>query len=395
MNGQLFSVNNVSLNEPNSQINNFAVGDFDQDGVLDLVSVQVGFTPGSLTRFHRGLGDGTFAAPVTVASFNGNEWVEAWQFNPASDDFLDIVVGSSSAAVRIYPGDGAGSFGAPTTILVHPDALFMGGLAVGDLDGDPYPDLVSVVHDCDGGASAYSLLGSASGAFTVVRTGLSAGSCFPLYSFTIAQLLASADPDVVGPCWDASGQKLGFLVGDGAGGFSLAEPFSLATIANRTGGILGVADFDENGTLDVIFNDQYPVGGPTNWTRTWMDVLLGDGNGGYDFHTRYWTPEPGGQGGIAVADLNRDGHLDIVTSGAWLDRSPGAKVNLVFGDGYGGFSEVTSIWGLAESPETMFVVDFDGDGRPDVLLSTSETSHEGPAYQGNYSVLLNRIESTD
>jgi hypothetical protein len=68
-------------------------------------------------------------------------------------------------------------------------------------------------------------------------------------------------------------------------------------------------------------------------------------------------------------------------TGYGLPGSPGAKIDVVFGDVHGGFGEVVSIWGRAESPESMFTADLDGDGWLDLLLSTSETAWEGPLYR--------------
>jgi hypothetical protein len=393
LNRQPFGVANVSLQEPNGQIQDFAAGDFDRDGTVDFVTVQSGFTPGNLVRFHRGLGGGTFAAPVLVEQFNGNEWVEAAQLDSGIDGFLDIAVAGLSGQVRLYRGNGDGTFAPPATILTHPSPFDIRGFLARDLDGDPFPDLFVLVEDWDTGATVYTLLGSASGTFTTLAMDLDPGSCVPIGGVSIAQIAGSPDLDVIGTCQDAAGHHLALWTGDGTGRFTVLPPFALSPITSSMGGSLGLGDFDENGTTDVVFNDQKPVGLPPNWTRSWIDLLLGDGSGGFTFSRRYWVAEPG-QGGIVVADLDRDGHLDVLSSGAnyWY-RSPGAKVNLVLGDGDGGFSGVTSIWGLAESPESMLPVDLDGDGGIDILLSTSESSWEGPYYQGNYSVLMNRIET--
>jgi hypothetical protein len=97
---------------------------------------------------------------------------------------------------------------------------------------------------------------------------------------------------------------------------------------------LAVADLDDDGNLDVIvgkssfYRDSFPV-----------SVLFGDGSGGF-------TPPidlTAGQDplSVAVADLNGDGHLDVVSGG--YDR-----LSVFYGDGKRNFSSyfirITGYW---------------------------------------------------
>ncbi len=72
---------------------------------------------------------------------------------------------------------------------------------------------------------------------------------------------------------------------------------------------------------------------------------------------------------LAVADINGDGHLDIVCGEMrkWTaaDDNSGAKLWLFLGDGRGGFEtvEVATGFGVHEAR----VGDLNGDGRPDIL----------------------------
>jgi len=391
LNTQIFSVQNTGI-EPGSQIMDLAIGDFDGDGMVDFVTPQTGFDPGNLTRFFRGFGDGTFADPVTIASFPGNMYAVAGQFNNGVDNFLDIAVASSSLnEVRIYFGDGAGGFGSPVTVIDAPDPFndginfYLIGLAMGNLNGDDFPDLVTLVQDRDsGGATVYGMLGSPTSGFTVATTNLSPGSGFPVTSLVISQFTGSAAGDVIGIA-EGPPPSLGLLAGDGEGGFTTVRiPLDAITesIINSNKS-LTAGDFDEDGHTDVVFNDLHPVGGPTNFTRSAIDLLRGDGNGGFSLSGQYFVPESF-QFGVVSADFDGDGHLDIASTGADFGAgNPGAKVNIAFGDGAGSIRELNTIWGLSEFPVGIAAGDFDGDLKADLLVSD---------FEGSYSVLLNQAE---
>ncbi len=102
LNYQDFAVRNVPLEE-GSQLQSFALDDFDGDAVTDFVAPQYGFVPGNMTRFYRGVGDGLFDAPVTIQSFPGNASAVAGRFNPGVDAFPDVAVLSSTLLeIRVY-----------------------------------------------------------------------------------------------------------------------------------------------------------------------------------------------------------------------------------------------------------------------------------------------------
>jgi VCBS repeat protein len=117
-----------------------AIGDFNGDGVPDLLTVDstVDNHDGISVMF--GKGDGTFREPVTsprpqgalgsavVADFNG-------------DGILDVAaVSSPTNTVQVFLGNGDGTFPAPLSFPVDTGPT---GLAVGDFNGDGFPDLAT------------------------------------------------------------------------------------------------------------------------------------------------------------------------------------------------------------------------------------------------------------
>ncbi len=390
VNNQTFRVRNVAIGEARGPLE-FAVGDFDGDGDADFLAPQIGFVPGNLVRFYRGHGDGTFAPPLDVASFPGNEHIVAGQLNRGVDDDLDVALTSSTMAeVRLYRGTGGGFFGAPVTLLDAPDTDTLADLAVADLDGDTYPDLVTVLRRASGGAIAYSLLGRPDGGFTTVATDLPAGTPFPEGALMVGDFAGSPALDVAGVAGAASSPSIVVLLGNGAGGFqpvtslitsitTRVDPYSAAT-----------ADFNGDGRADVALSDLAPVGGAPNYTRSYVDVLLADGAGGFALGDRAAVPEPF-QLGLTAADFDRDGHVDVASTGAYFaPGSPGAKLTIAYGDGTGALERLDTIWGLAEFPQALAAADLDGNGWTDLLVSLSASGPIPFPPPATYAVLLRR-----
>ncbi len=113
--------------------------DLDEDGQLDLV------TGGTSCQWLRGLGDGTFAAPVTLPTGGSTVLAVA---DLTEDGHADLVLQAPAGGFRIVPGLGNGAFGVPFDVSVP--NLSAGRLLIGDLDGDHHPDLA-----CGGYSPSY------------------------------------------------------------------------------------------------------------------------------------------------------------------------------------------------------------------------------------------------
>lgn len=115
-----------------------SVGDFDEDGHLDLVLSGEDPSGDNVSVLYLGDGTGGFApagAGLTAVSTSG---AEAADFD--GDGALDLLLTGevSRETATLYRGDGTGAFTATQAGLLGVD----GGTAAGDLDGDAAPDLV-------------------------------------------------------------------------------------------------------------------------------------------------------------------------------------------------------------------------------------------------------------
>ena len=388
LNAQLFSPSNF-VTAQNLQVREFAIADFDLDGAPDFVAAASEAFATSGPYFYRGLGDGSFAVPIKVDGFPTPENVVAGHLNPDVDAFPDFAITEfdSDAGVRVYLGDGAGGFALASTIPLVP-GRFAADLVLGEMNGDAYDDLVVLDRQIGSDANVTALLGDGAGGFSAVSTAVPEGAGLVPAVLAIGNFAGSAANDLVGVS-SSSPATIGLLIGDGTGAFTpLSVP--IPGISNRLAGGMAAAvgDFDGSGTADLAVSDLLPVGGPANFTRSWVDILLGDGTGAFALSSRLQVSESF-QGSLVAADFNGDSHLDVASAGFGLSPgNPGAKVTLAFGDGAGGMSEPRAVWGLAEFPFVLGSADFDGDAREDLLVSDSAFDVSGLVKARYMSVLV-------
>jgi hypothetical protein len=118
-------------------------------------------------------------------------------------------------------------------------------------------------------------------------------------------------------------------------------------------GSLAVADVNGDGNLDIVTDG--------------VSVLLGNGNGTFTAGSSFVLPNSGFGGNLVLADMNGDGILDLVT--ATMDSNYNQTVNVMLGNGNGTFQNpITFAQGEAWWDPTIGVADLNNDGRLDVVL---------------------------
>jgi hypothetical protein len=148
------------------------------------------------------------------------------------------------------------------------------------------------------------------------------------------------------------------LLGDGTGRFQPAPGGPLNYGATE----LALGDVNGDGRLDLVLahHDSYAVA-----------VLLGDGRGG--FAPAFGSPFAAKDGqhphthGLALADVNRDGRLDVITA-----NNDDNDIAVLLGDGRGGFRPTPgSPFPVGPSPYPFAVGDVNGDSAPDLVVPNS------------------------
>jgi hypothetical protein len=229
--------------DPRSTGQSVAVGDFNEDGLMDLVVASIDYSVQYYEEAHAAVllsnGDRTFSlgedvpigvlgvsAPVVVTDFDG-------------DDNQDVLVGFNSLEVQVLLGDGAGNLSASgyaANIWQH------GGMAVGDVNGDGDADQVA-----------------------------------------------------------ADNFNVNVRLGNGDGGFEL--PYVPSSAAGDGIRAIALGDFDRDGVLDVA---------TANYNGNDVSILRGNGNGTFAA-PQHFAAGPGAYA-VTVGDFNGDGWLDIATA---------------------------------------------------------------------------------
>jgi hypothetical protein len=360
-----------------------------------------------------------YVAPVETSA-----GVVSADFN--HDGFADVVglssihpaVAASSPNLKAYLSTAAGVFAAPMLTADGQDPLY---LAAADLNGDGLPDLVSAGYD-DGALRVFfndkaspgvfnsPLILSSPGASQVAIADMNADGLPDLISadFNVSLFVQTSPGTFAAPLALYSGGAnwvaVGDLNGDGAPDVALtdgvgvkvllhtgaasattyAAPVSVFTqTANLNvagANITAIADVNGDGLNDLVITDPGPTGGgaPT------VNVLLQDtaNHGSFLAPVSYPITTPDSPQSIVVTDLQGTGKLDIVIGGR-------ESVIVLLHDPANAGRFLASTSYAAQDANEIAVADINGDGKPDIVVSTG-VSHpmQGGVVTNGPGVLL-------
>jgi hypothetical protein len=353
------------------------VADVNGDGIPDLV---LPTAQGISERL--GNGDGTFQAPITV-SIPANTPVDAFlavsDFN--NDGQLDVVIRNQpfvgqSHALSVLLNNGDGTFATALAFATGANPL---AIAAGAFTNSGLPDTVTVGFD----GQAHVLLNNGNGTF---RSGPILSAPGVGTSVVVGDFNGDGQSDIAvfRRSLTDSHSRVDVFLGNGDGTFSPAQVFDLGPNTSSTFGKIVAGDSDSDGRLDlaVLFDDN-------SVRRSFVEVLLGNGDGTFHAAARRQLGEFNDVSGLAVADFNGDGKLDVVVSHQGDAFGSGSIVGLLLGNGDGSFQD-PSIIPVAGNPFSVAVGDLNGDGIPDIVT----VNIPNPFSPGSVSALLGNGDGT-
>jgi len=293
-----------------------------------------------------------------LSSGAGTDSVAVGDLN--GDGIPDIVTANRvDDTVSVFLGNGDGTFQPPKTYAV---GARVWSVTLADMTNDGRLDILTV----DKGINAISLLlNNGDGTFQP-QIVIPAGTRPSVV--TAADLTGDGIPDLIFSNYAAD--TIWVLLGNGNGTFQAPSIYP----TNQGPGFAGpagvtVADLTGDGIPDLIYAD-YVTGN--------VAVRLGNGNGTFGPEVTY--PTGAGAHEVSVADLTGDGISDIICVNAIAD-----DVSVLLGNGNGTFQPAKN-YKVGLNPYTLAVADFNGDGIPDVA-----TSNRG---DNTVSVLLGNGDAT-
>jgi hypothetical protein len=317
-----------------------AVGDFNGDGIPDLVVE----TTGGLAVL-QGNGDGTFGTVESIGGFAIA--MAAADFN--GDGNLDLAV-LGEEYVTIYLGNGEGTFVPHTVAKTGSKPV---ALAVGDFNEDGVPDMVVANSGSD---TLTILLANGNGTFTATSNGPQT-----FYTPTSVSVTGLGGGGHLGlAVQDGSGGAVTFFSGDGTGNF--AEGETIEGLGSDLPVTIALGDFASDGNVDVA---------ATNWGYSDVEVFFGAGPPSFTYGTGIWDRS------ITTGDFNGDGILDLATA----DRDQGVTVLLGTGSGdapfVGAGTSSPSVPSVESGAGPIAAGDFNGDGNSDIATVTQFSDSAG------------------
>jgi len=362
--------------------------------VLHQFNGSAGDSLGSSVAFANVTGDGTPDVIIGAENANGGA------------GYVKIFNGADFSLVRQIDGNAGDFFGAR--------------VAVGDINGDGVPDIVVGAYGVDVGgatdAGAVRVYDGATGSLLYQLNGTGSTDFFGS-AVAVGDITGDGKADILVGAWGAdlgggSNANIGYVrLFDGANGALLAQ-FNGDNIQDEMGRAVAFGDVNGDGTLDIILGAGSSTHGNIPHFGGYVRVIDGKDFTHilYEFDAglpRTTKPEPNFGYAVAAADVDGDGHADVIVAAyrgklsANGTSGPAAGYVRVFSGVTGAM--LYQLNGTADRDEfgrSVALGDVTGDGVPDIIvgapgvLTATTTFGYVRVFDGTNGALLFQVNAT-
>lgn len=293
-------------------------------------------------------------------------------------NFVSCVNGCVTSYVGVLLGNGDGTF---QVAVPYAAGIFASAVALADVNGDGKLDIV-VANECQTApnpncetTSAVSILmGNGDGTFQPPVSYGTGG--YEALSVAIADLNGDGYPDiaVANYCENDSNcavdGNVSILLNKGDGTFRAGASYDTGGIYSRS---VAVADVNGDGHADLVVSNAGRCNTEACDTGE-ISVFMGNGDGTFQPPVFYSSGGTAGES-VAVSDVNGDGYPDLIVANMCLTVATcnnGSIIGVLLNNGDGTFQNaLTYSSGGEYGSSGIAVADVNGDGKPDIVLANS------------------------
>lgn len=320
---------------PGSGVLGIGAGDFNRDGLVDMV-VNLSFGVRGGLGFLAGTPGGKFGGVRIFDDGNASGGLVVGDFN--NDKRLDVAVGSWTGSVNVLLGNGDGTFQPPRISIAQ---TYIHPVVAGDFNDDGRLD-VAVLSP--GLSTIQVLLGRGDGTFDAPLNYLVHDEP---YGMAAADFNGDHRLDLVVSNLGVSDSVVSVLLGKGDGTF---QPKVDYQVGIQPYGVTA-ADLNDDGKSDLA---------TANYNDGTVSVLLNKGDGTFREQATYHASLPGGLDNVVALRFEQGDRVGLAVTGA-------AGTYILVNKGDGTFRRAKG-YNPASSLPT--VADLNGDGRADLAVGT-------------------------
>jgi hypothetical protein len=334
-----------------SNPNGLVAADVNGDGKLDLLTANFNT---SVAAVLIGKGDGTFQDVVNYPIGTNSSPRRLAVADVNGDGKLDLVTANTNSTAGVLLGNGNGSFRPVVTYSTGATSA-PADIAIADVNGDGKLDLLTANYYT---GTAGVVLGNGNGTFQAAAT-YSTGAGSTPFGIAAADVNNDGKIDLLTANYNSN--TVALLLGNGDGTFRAVT--TLTVVAGSLPTDIAIADVNGDGKLDLL---------TANYNTGTACILLGTGSGTFQSAASYSTGAGSRPFGIAAADINGDGKLDLLTA------SGNGTAGALLGNGDGSFQAATNYsTGSNSGSSDIAVADVNGDNKLDLLTANSNSNTVG------------------